>query len=82
MNESSEILLEEETSEISSEEETSEISSEEETSETVYTETAVDYTPQLNQIIQNQHIFIGLFVALVTLALVGLIIKFFVSLMK
>lgn len=77
-----------ENSEITSEE-TSEVASEiasektsEETSQTVYTETGLDYTPYFNQIIQNQHIFIGLFVALVTLAVVGLIIKFFVSFMK
>lgn len=83
MNENFEIASEE-TSEITSEE-NFEITSEEtseESSQTVYSETGLDYTPYFDQIIQNQHIFIGLFVALVTLAAVGLVIKFFVSLMK
>lgn len=79
MNENSEITSEE-NSEVTSEI-TSEFTSEE-SSRTVYTETGLDYTPYFDQIIQNQHIFIGLFVALVTLAAVGLVIKFFVSLMK
>lgn len=51
-------------------------------SEFYTSETYIDYSPYFDKVISNQQIFIGLFVALVTFAAVGLIIHWFIRLMK